>query len=545
MSNREDKIIDYINALLNDTNVDSPIPQILTEIAGLHEIDETIRNLRNSIETIGKGDLSDEITGNGHLMGNVKNLQANFKNLIWQTKAVSAGDFSNRVEVLGEFSVAFNNMIKKSESTINEVIESKELFELFFDAIPDPTIIISYDEFKFLMCNNMFEIITGYSEDYLFGKSINDIRFFKDIDQQKQFFRTLKNTKNFETLSLELDLDIGDAFHGLFSSVTIEIENKLYILIVIKDITEIKKLESKLRESEEIHRLLADNASDVIWVMDLSGKYIYISPSIQKLTGFSVAEIMAKSRKELLSPSSLAYFERNLKTTTYQVKNDLPFVDFRGDLEQLCKDGSIIKTDTTVSGIYDKDNKFFGILGVSRDVTERREMEEKIRRLTEVDHLTQLYNRLKLDSVVKIEIERTKRSTSAFTVIMLDIDHFKRVNDTYGHIIGDEVLKEIALIIKKTIRKIDIAGRWGGEEFMIILPESKVYGGLKLANKIRLNIEKHKFSDIGKLTASFGVAEYEINMNEVELVTKVDKAMYDAKEAGRNVVCVYSDNQIK
>ena len=539
MISQEYKIIEYIQSLLKDTNIESSIPLDIQKVNGLSEIDEIIRNLRESIKAIGQGELSDKISGKGHLIGTVKNLQATLRNLIWQTKAISKGDFSHTVDFLGDFSDAFNNMVKKLESTINEVVVAKELLELFFETIPDPTMIISLDDFTFLKYNKAFEKLTGYSSDNLSGENIGDIKFFKDKNQQNEFFETIQESESYRTLSLELNLKNEKIFHGLFSSVPITIENKLYILSVIKDITTLKNLENKIRESEKIHRLLADNASDVIWVMDLTGKFTYISPSVEKLRGYTVEEVMQQSREEVLCPSSLVHLEKGIEKAVNKVMNNLPFEEFRGDLEQPCKDRTTVWTEVTVTGIYDKDSGFLGMLGVTRDITERRAMEEEIRRLTEVDRLTQLYNRLKLDYVIKIEIERANRSGSSFVAIMLDIDHFKAVNDNFGHIVGDEVLKEISLIIKSSIRIIDTAGRWGGEEFMIILPESDIKGGQIVAEKMRLKIEENQFPHVGKLTASFGVSEYKSEMSENELVTRADNAMYKAKNAGRNRVCIH------
>lgn len=538
MKSKESEIIDYINSLLIDTYIPSEIPDSLLEVEGLDEIDNTIKTLRQSINRISNGELSNKINGRGYLIGTIKNLQASLKNLIWQTKVISSGDFSQRVDFLGDFSDAFNSMVKKLESTILEVTNSKEIFELFFDTIPDPTLIVSYEDMKIYNCNFAFESITGYRKDKLIGKTLYEINFFKNSKQIDEFVENVKNQTKPNHLSLELDINSQKLFYGLFSSAIVKIDCEPYILSVIKDITELKLLENRLRDSEETHRLLADNATDVIWTMDLSGKFTYISPSVEKLRGFTVEEVKSQSKEELVCKESVIYLEQGLKDAIYSVENNLPFKVFRGDVEQPCKDGTTVWTDLTVSGIYDKDNNFLGMLGVSRDITERKRMEEEIRLLTEVDRLTQLFNRLKLDSVIKYEIERTKRSLSPLSIILMDIDHFKLVNDNFGHIVGDEVLKEVAKIIKESIRKVDTAGRWGGEEFMIVLPDSDLDGGRILAEKIRTKIESNDFSKVGRLTASFGVAEFKDGISEIEFVNRADNAMYQAKNQGRNKVCV-------
>lgn len=120
----------------------------------------------------------------------------------------------------------------------------------------------------------------------------------------------------------------------------------------------------------------------------------------------------------------------------------------------------------------------------------------------------------------------------------MDIDNFKDVNDTHGHLIGDEVLKEFADIIRTSVRKIDIVGRWGGEEFMIILPLTDVNGAQILAEKLRAKISEFKFTGVGNLTASFGVAETRGELNKIEVVFKADSAMYKAKKSGKNCVRV-------
>ncbi len=540
MANETKEILQHINSLLYDSNIEASIPANLTEIDGVLPIDQTIRNLRHAIRVIGDGNLSEKLSGNGYLMGTIKSLQATLRNLIWQTKAISLGDFSHKVEFLGEFSDAFNDMVKKLESTISEVKESKALFELFFETIPDATLIISYKEFKIYNCNHAFEMLVGASKEDLYGKEISEIHFFKDSRQEEYFKAAIMGAEKPQNISLELNSGDHLTYHGLFSSEIIYIENEKYILSVIKNITERKNLEIKLIKSEEIHRLLADNANDVIWVMDLTGKFTYMSPSVEKLRGYTIEEVMAQTKDELLCPSSREYLEKGLEDAIYCVQNSLPFKIFRGDMEQPCKDGTTVWTDLTVSGIYDKDNQFLGMLGVSRDITARRKMEDEIKRITELDHLTQVYNRLKLDAVIKLESERSRRSNALFAIILLDIDNFKRINDTFGHLVGDEVLKDFSQILMTNIRKIDVIGRWGGEEFMIILPESDVCAGRTLAEKLRIKLNEHSFLNVGNITASFGIAEFENGISEMELVLRVDQAMYKAKNLGKDQVCEYS-----
>lgn len=164
------------------------------------------------------------------------------------------------------------------------------------------------------------------------------------------------------------------------------------------------------------------------------------------------------------------------------------------------------------------------------------ENEKKLEHLSQTDQLTGLYNRHKLHQVFTSEINRSNRFEEVFGVILLDLDLFKNVNDTYGHDVGDLVLKEISNILKDNIRASDTLGRWGGEEFLIILPKIDIDGAKILAEKLRKEIENYQFTIAGKMTASFGLAYYKKGDDENSIIKRADDALYKAKEIGRNIV---------
>ncbi|UMZ73055.1 GGDEF domain-containing protein [Natranaerofaba carboxydovora] len=166
-------------------------------------------------------------------------------------------------------------------------------------------------------------------------------------------------------------------------------------------------------------------------------------------------------------------------------------------------------------------------------------LKEKNEELTEIsikDTLTGLYNRLKLDQVLEYEVNRSNRTGEGFSVIMADLDRFKLINDTYGHIKGDHLLIKISDIMRSSCRKIDIVGRWGGEEFLIICPGVNTAGGINLAERIRSSIENHPFEEVGQVTISLGVATYSPGDTRETIVKAADYALYKAKEKGRNRV---------
>ncbi len=169
----------------------------------------------------------------------------------------------------------------------------------------------------------------------------------------------------------------------------------------------------------------------------------------------------------------------------------------------------------------------------------KEELEEKnkeLKRIAITDKLTNIYNRVKLDSKMEAEMNRAQRFGHGFSIIIIDIDYFKEVNDNYGHQIGDCVLIEMAGLLKSHVRNTDTLGRWGGEEFLIICPETKEEGVLKLANNLQKTIEENTFSTIGSKTASFGITTYINGDNTNSMLKRADDALYKAKTTGRNKV---------
>jgi diguanylate cyclase (GGDEF)-like protein len=155
------------------------------------------------------------------------------------------------------------------------------------------------------------------------------------------------------------------------------------------------------------------------------------------------------------------------------------------------------------------------------------------------DRLTNVYNRVKIDEIIDIELKKKNRLGSAFSIILLDVDNFKLVNDTHGHLVGDLILKEFAEILKNNIRDIDFLGRWGGEEFIIVCLQTDEKGAVALSENLRVKIEEFNFTKVGKITASFGVSTCKKDDDAKSIVDNADKALYKAKDNGRNQVCLF------
>lgn len=166
---------------------------------------------------------------------------------------------------------------------------------------------------------------------------------------------------------------------------------------------------------------------------------------------------------------------------------------------------------------------------------------KKMKDLASIDDLTKIYNRYYFFNILNQQLEKLKSDKTIFSLIMFDLDHFKNVNDTYGHDVGDYVLNETCRVVEKDLRENDTFARIGGEEFLILLPNTNIEDAFYIAQRIRQNIEQHKFKDIPKLTISLGVAEANEPILSTELLKKVDLALYKAKKEGRNKVIAFKN----
>ncbi|WP_144395135.1 GGDEF domain-containing protein [Pleionea sediminis] len=152
------------------------------------------------------------------------------------------------------------------------------------------------------------------------------------------------------------------------------------------------------------------------------------------------------------------------------------------------------------------------------------------------DPLTGLFNRYKLKEILEREVSRCMRSGAKLSVILVDLDHFKSINDTFGHIVGDKVLQQTAEVLKRSLRSYDHLARWGGEEFVVVCPESPLLAAKQVAEKLRTQLLDTEFPQLNRVTASFGIAEYISEESIDDLISRADKGLYCAKETGRNRV---------
>ncbi len=248
-------------------------------------------------------------------------------------------------------------------------------------------------------------------------------------------------------------------------------------------------------------------------VKDMSQLGLFITIPIILLIGFILAYFFARMfTKPIFLMRKKAHEISNLK---FSNKLIIESHDEIGDL------------GNTINEISDK---------LSHTLIELQEKNLQLKALSQTDVLTQLANRLRVDRVLEDEIYKSEERGRTFSIILIDIDKFKDVNDTYGHLAGDQVLISIANILKENCRRIDLVGRWGGEEFIVILPDTPLDGAVATAENLRVLIESYDFKDVGQKTASFGVVQYNKSIDIKIIIKSMDDALYRAKDSGRNRV---------
>ena len=308
----------------------------------------------------------------------------------------------------------------------------------------------------------------------------------------------------------------------------------------LADITELHEAETRLMNSEKRSRLLAENAWEVIWTMALDGKITYVSPAVEHMRGITPEEAMRQSLDEIHPPESAASVADYYRQVFAAIEAGTEPPIFRGENEYYRKDGSIMTGELQVIPHLDGSGKVIELIGVTRDISERKAFEAELRNLAVTDTLTGVWNRRHGTELLTADLS-DRRPDQALSLLMLDIDHFKTINDTFGHQAGDHVLIEVASRLRRSLRGNDMVARWGGEEFVVLLRDCVLSDALRLAEDIRAAIAEVPFGTMGSITASFGVAEVRDGEDLTTWVGRADQALYRAKRSGRNEVVAESE----
>ena len=292
---------------------------------------------------------------------------------------------------------------------------------------------------------------------------------------------------------------------------------------------QVMKLNEELAEQEEFFRLIAENVQDFIAVLDLQGRRIYNSPSYSRI--FDDVEAM----KGTDSFADLHPDDRERVKTIFKncVHNG---VGQQTEYRFVLPNGNIHHMESSSGLIKDSQGKPRSVVVVSHDITERKMVEQEINRLAFYDTLTQLPNRRLLDDRLEHAIAACKRSGNCGALMFLDLDNFKPLNDTYGHKAGDLLLIEVSRRLVSCIRGVDTVARFGGDEFVVLLPETTRRGAEVVANRILANLGAGLGPGLPEVGASIGMATCPAGggLDESMILRHADGALLQAKREGKN-----------
>ncbi|MDF1616628.1 sensor domain-containing diguanylate cyclase [Petrocella sp. FN5] len=496
-------------------------------VLDLWKIRETMLKMRDGV-------ISFEIGGIGPIFEAIKQLQTKLQYLNTQMEALSEGDFSQDTDYFGEFSSAFllmkERLFEDMEALERARLTEQELkqhFKTIFHMIPEPTVITTLNDFRILDYNNAYLSNSGYTVEDIEALREDSIHIYTNDSEKRDIIKSMLNEQGYcENIEVKFKTKNDRIRIGLVSARLYMVEDVTMVVHVIRDITLLKAYERSIKDRETQLELIFENSPIGIIQYNPEGMILNINQYFCNLLDATREQLLNLNMLELPDRHLAQVIEKSLtgNTAVYE------------DLYKSTITGKEVYVRATFAPVFDDSGIMTGGIGIVEDYTERKAMEEEIRRLSVTDKLTQLYNRLKIDEVLEMELERAQRTKWPFGVILLDIDHFKHVNDNFGHQTGDKTLYDLSRLMEKSVREIDILGRWGGEEFIIIAPKTDMQGAFILAEKLRKKIETYNFEKIDTLTCSFGVAIWEGDEEPASVISRVDKGLYEAKAKGRNRV---------
>jgi len=398
---------------------------------------------------------------------------------------------------------------------------------------------------------------------YLENKNISDLK--KIISVQNKILHSLdtvvytieNESKEFSDFMIKVEVLII-----LFIALLLYIESNYIFKPMLKKIEKERQKEKITKEKlEELVSNKTKSLEESLEIInhyvfssktDLNGVITYVSDAFCELSGYSKEELIGKTHNVIKHPDNPSSAFSLLWKTLTSGKT------YKGEVKNRKKNGEDFWLNSLIHPEFNEKSEIIGYIAYRKNITHEKTLENlniklenmveektkelkksnaRLLKLSQTDALTGIYNRKKLQESLSLEIKKAYRYNQVFSIILIDIDHFKKVNDIYGHLTGDNVIKGICNLISQNIRDIDLFARWGGEEFVILINNQNKHQAKQMAEKVRLEISRTKIDNLD-ITCSFGISQYEKGFDEKLIFQKADDALYKAKEEGRNKVII-------
>ncbi len=439
-----------------------------------------------------------------------------------------------RVVVFGLQNLEFGMMLTdlspdlKLKQAFDTLTVEKEELEKFFSANLD-LLCIADLQGHFIKVNKSWETILGYTVEELENSIFLQYVHPDDIAATQAAMSKLG--QNEEVLNFINRYRCRDGTYRYIEWRSHPYADLIYA--AARDITTAVMDNQALKSSEEKYRLITENTSDVIWVMNMKTmNYVYISPSIKQLRGISVEEAMAENFAESMTPESaqaLIENENNEKTLEKFLEDPEHPQLYIHEIQQKCKNGDVIWVETSTKYRLNDQNEI-ECVGTSRNIEERKRAEQEILFLSYRDQMTGLYNRRFFEEEIK-RLDTPRNLPIA--IIVGDLNKLKFINDTYGHDDGDEYIIKTAQAIRASCRADDIASRWGGDEFVVLLPKTDQAAVAKIVSRIEANCQTMQVQGIAVSLALGVCLKTSVEQSIVEVIRCADDNMYKNKAIQR------------